>query len=98
MPIEGPLSSYSGSKNVYPQQNANEQELSTELVRKDDSLWRIVKRNYKGTDGQINKAVKAIEKNNNIDPITGMIVPGQKIKLLNGEQLSKIYPELIDVD
>jgi LysM domain len=98
MPIVGPLSNYSGSKNVYPQQNANEQELATALVKKNDSLWRIVKRNYKGTDGQINAAVKAIEKNNNIDPKTGWITPGQRIKLLNGEQLSKIYPELIDVD
>jgi nucleoid-associated protein YgaU len=68
------------------------------LVRKGDTLWHIVKRNYGGSDTQIYEAVKAIEENNNIDHSDGKIFPGQKIKMLSGEQLEKIYPELIDYD
>ena len=96
MPVEGPLSSYSKSKTVYPQQDTNEQYQLMTIVRKNDKLWHIVKTNYGGTNTQIDAAVKAIGKNNNIDP--DKIFPGQRIKLLNVDQFSKIYPERIVVD
>lgn len=98
MPIDGLSSNDYRPKPSHLPQDENGQDWLTRHVKKGDTLWDIVKTNYGGTKAQINMAVKAVEENNNIDRFSGKIIPGQKIKLLSVEQLSKIYPELIDVD
>ncbi len=98
MPVDGLSSSDFKLKTIYPSKGTSEQESPTEfvIVKKNDTLWNIVKTIYGGSQKQIKETVKVIGENNNIDP--DKIFPRQKIKLLSDNQFATIYPDLIDVD